>query len=294
MKQFKKICRMSQEVLKDYVVEQLSLTHKDIVSADGFVYAQGTFPVLLVAHMDTVHQKLPDYIVYNQTTKTLSAPQGIGGDDRCGVYMILQLIKQYNCSVLFCEDEEIGCVGALKFCHSTMSKSLIGKFQYIIEFDRQGSNDAVFYECDNIDFEEFITEEYYKLAFGSFSDISYIAPHLNVAAVNLSCGYHKPHTKDEYVSVPEMHKSIEQAGKILARTLPTDTFEYIENISYFKDMSKYNYGSFYYIIEFEGLDGRTDWFDVCANCEAEAIGMWCIQNPKLTYNHIIAIDEDYI
>ena len=43
------------------------------------------------------------------------SPQGIGGDDRCGVWMILQILRTANCHVLFCEDEEVGCVGAKKF-----------------------------------------------------------------------------------------------------------------------------------------------------------------------------------
>lgn len=289
MKQFKTICRFSQKSLKKYVTDKLKETHKEVVSADGFVFAKGSFPVLLVAHMDTVHRKLPSCIVWNSVAKTLSSPDGIGGDDRCGVYMILQLIKTHNCSVLFCEDEEIGGIGAKKFTKTELAKQLVGKFQYIIEFDRQGKNDAVFYDCENIDFEDFITDEFFEMSFGTFSDISILAPFLKAAAVNLSCGYYKAHTTDEYVVIPEMKKSIEMANKILTKTLPSDTFEYIES-SYFKEYDQYNFGSFYYIIEYQDADLHTDWFDVYADSEAEAIGLFCINNPTLTCNHIIDID----
>ena len=69
------------------------------------------------------------------------SPQGIGGDDRAGVYMILEIIKQANCHVLFCEDEEIGDIGAKKFVKSNMPLPVY----YIIELDRQRHNDAVYY-----------------------------------------------------------------------------------------------------------------------------------------------------
>lgn len=62
------------------------------------------------------------------------------------------------------------------------------EFNYIIEFDRANANDAVFYECANDEFEAFITKEFYKTNFGSYSDICEVAPALGCAAVNLSCG----------------------------------------------------------------------------------------------------------
>ena len=109
---------------------------------------------------------------------------------------------------------------------SELAKKLIGKFNYIIEFDRKGNNDAVFYDCDNKDFEKFITKDFYKTNIGSFTDISIIAPYLKAAAVNLSCGYYKAHTKEEYVMWSEMETSMHEAIKILARTMDDDKFEY--------------------------------------------------------------------
>lgn len=230
-KNFVKICKMSQRGLKKYVKNRLSNTHKDITVGDGFVYAAGTFPVLLVAHLDTVHDLLPTTVYYDAVKEAFYCDEGIGGDDRCGVYMIFEVLKRFNCSVLFCEDEEIGMVGATKFTQTDLAKKLAedSAFNYIIEFDRKGSNDAVFYDCDNDEFEKFITKEFYKSSWGSFSDISVLAPFLKCAAVNLSCGYYNAHTKKEYVIIPEMEASIEAACKILERTTEDDKFEYIES-----------------------------------------------------------------
>ena len=62
MKTFQKICKMNQPALKKYLTARLIQTHKQVIDRDGYLYAQGTFPVLLVAHLDTVHQALPSII----------------------------------------------------------------------------------------------------------------------------------------------------------------------------------------------------------------------------------------
>ena len=217
----------------------------------------------------------------------LSSPEGIGGDDRCGVYMIFEIIKHHKCSVLFCEDEEIGAKGANKFISSSVSKGLT--FNYIMEFDRKGSNDAVFYDCCNDDFEKFITKNFFKTAYGSFSDISVIAPELECAAVNLSCGYYNAHTKDEYVVWGEMQKSIDEACKIISSTTDADIFEYVERMDY-KDYGYYNYGygGDVYIITYDnGVDLKV--FETMAENEVEAIGQFCIDNPTMSFQNIVDI-----
>ena len=309
---FEKVCRMSQKELKKYVARQLERTHNGILIGDGYVYAQGSIPVLLVAHMDTVHKETPKTFVYDKKQGSLSSPQGIGGDDRCGVYMIFEIVKKFHCSVLFCEDEEIGGVGAEKFLKSSIAEDLT--FNYIIEFDRKGNKDAVFYDCDNPEFEEFITKEFYETAWGTFSDISYLAPALGCAAVNLSCGYYNAHTTKEYVVLNEMQDSIDAACKILERTTEEDKFEYIESAY------KYNYGvgnyyskgygwyddyndtysyekrDAYYFIEFIDEKGETDWYETYGYTRAEAIGNFCIRHPELSYSSIVDIvcDEEWV
>ena len=215
--------------------------------------------------------------------------------------MIFEVAKIFDCSILFCEDEEIGGIGAQKFIKSDIAKDL--SFNYMIEFDRKGSNDAVFYQCDNPEFEDFITINFYKTDYGSFSDISYLAPHFGCAAVNLSCGYYKAHTNGEYVMLQEMENSIRAACDILARTTDNDKFEYIE--AKYDYWTGYNYGYKYnnyfddytkttsydsedwYVFEYVDKSGKTRWYDVCAYSEAEAIGQFCMANPEICVNDII-------
>ena len=117
MKSFENICKMSQTEVKKYMKKFLISKSYDVVDQDGFLYAKGDIPVLLVAHMDTVHKERCRTII-NVGNKT-SSPQGIGGDDRCGVYIIMNLINELKCSVLLCEDEEKGTVGARNFTKAT-------------------------------------------------------------------------------------------------------------------------------------------------------------------------------
>ena len=84
-----------------------------------------------------------------------------------------------------------------------------------MELDRTGSNDAVFYQCRNRQFERHINSFGFQTAFGSFSDISILAPHLNLAAVNLSTGYYHAHQPGEYVRLDKVEELIGRVEKLL-------------------------------------------------------------------------------
>ena len=159
---FIEICKASQKELKKMLeIVLFEMWYEELITGDGYLYAKGTIPVLLTAHMDTVHKEnVKDFYEYYDKEKKqhiISSPQGIGGDDRCGVYMILEIIKTHKCSVLFCEDEEIGGVGSDKFCKTELVKEL-SELKYLIELDRANGTDAVFYDCDNDDFTKFIED----------------------------------------------------------------------------------------------------------------------------------------
>lgn len=303
--EFENICKMRQSTLKKHMRKQLESMYDEVICADGFIFAKGTVPILLVAHMDTVHKELPQEIVYDNGK--ISSPQGIGGDDRCGIYMISKIIKKHHCSVLFTEDEEIGGVGAGKFVKHDCSKDL--SFNYAIELDRKGKNDAVFYDCDNPIFTDFITEtDDWVEAYGSYSDICDVAPAVGCAAVNLSCGYYNAHTKDEYVMLEEMETNINKVCELISRSEDCVEFEYIESVYAFRgwgNKSYSGYGSYssydddmcytasqhLYVVTYIDLNNKTDYMDFLAVSKLEALGMFVRDNPELTFNDVVAIDD---
>lgn len=232
---FETILRLPQMELKKTLKAELKSRGYPITDKPGYLYAEGTIPVLLVAHMDTVHRQPVEQICYSADGAVAMSPQGIGGDDRCGVRMILQILRTTNCHVLFCEDEEVGCIGAKKFTGG----SLRPQVNYIVELDRRGNNDAVFYRCDNPEFEDFVTSFGFETAGGSCSDISYIAPYLETAAVNISCGYYCEHQRHEYIHLEEIELNADRVAQMV--TQQTEHFEYMEQQDSFFGGRAYQY-----------------------------------------------------
>lgn len=285
--EFVNLCKMSQKELKEHLSKM-----DGFVSGDGFLYHKGTVPVLLTAHMDTVHHELVKDFVEEYDDKEnihiITSPQGIGGDDRCGIYMILQIMKEFDVSILFCEDEEIGRVGAEKFLKTEYANDLLD-LKYMIELDRANYDDAVFYDCDNPDFTDWIIDNTgYKEDFGSYSDISSLAPFAKVAAVNLSCGYYKAHTTSEYVIVEEMLYTIEVVKRLL--TIDCEQFEYIEkkHSYYYYGYAANNYGGFKYDYSYFDDDKEKGKDEVWGSMEIRYLD----KNGKESFEYEYGFSED--
>jgi len=219
--QLEKILKMTQQELKEAVSKELQKSGYTTNDKKGFVYAPGDVPVLLAAHLDTVHHSTVRDVFYSEDGSKLMSPEGIGGDDRAGVFAILEIIKTCRCHVLFCEDEETGGRGAAAFTRSGIRP----KVNYIVELDRRGDNDAVFYGCDNPAFTDFVLGFGFEKQFGTFSDISVIAPKLKIAAVNISAGYCNEHSLQEVINLNELQYNIARVA-VMAGT-PSQKFTYI-------------------------------------------------------------------
>ena len=62
MENFIKIAKMSQGKLKKYLKDKLKAVYDKVICEDGFLYAKGNIPILLTAHLDTVHKKISQTI----------------------------------------------------------------------------------------------------------------------------------------------------------------------------------------------------------------------------------------
>lgn len=233
VKELKNIIRMDQATLKNYLKLHLQDLGYSTVNKKGFLYAEGNIPVLLVAHLDTVHHEKAEIICFSEDRRYVMSPQGIGGDDRCGVYMILQLIRVFKCHVLFCEDEESGGQGANKFTSSNIKPEV----NYIVEIDRRGSNDAVFYRCYNPEFTDFVLGFGFQENYGTFTDICIVAPHLKTAAVNISAGYHNEHRQHEYIDMLAVENNIRRIGEMIMAD--SEHFEFIKRVQDDRQLSMF-------------------------------------------------------
>lgn len=224
-----------------------SMYHNPLVEVGSYILVRGKAPIMLVAHMDTVHEVPVTDICATEDGNILMSPQGIGGDDRCGVYALASVYQKSKVKpwLLFTCDEEVGGIGASTFAAAYTAGLLpegLKEIKCIVEIDRKGSCDAVYYDCGNNEFEDYITGKGFKTNFGSFSDISVIAPTMGVAAVNLSSGYYNAHTLHEFICLAELEETIRKVISIVEdSTKDMQKYEYVEAFDdwYLNDWKSY-------------------------------------------------------
>ena len=298
------ICKMTQEELKVWAKNMLIAFGYKVIDEDGFLYAKGDLPVVLTAHMDTVHKE-PVREYYGYTTEDgkhiISSPQGIGGDDRCGVYMIRTILATTDLrpTIIFCENEEIGGVGSHAFTKSEYIKEL-NDVKFFIELDRANADDLVFYEDMNESFHEWCEKVTgYKENIGSFSDISYLCPKVGASGVNISCGYYNQHTLDEYVVYEEIETSIAKTIELLNSSEEQERFEYVED---YYDKYSYGYdkyggyvynsmGDFMTTMTFQWGTGRQA--TVSAESKMSCVAQFLMEHPNLCWNDVYDYYEEY-
>lgn len=247
--------------------------HKNVISTQDGIIARGKTPVMLVAHLDTVFHAPPQDIYYDREHNVIWSPDGLGADDRAGVYAILKIL---SCSrlrpyIAFTTDEEKGCVGATNLSLSyTPPKN---KIKYIIELDRRGSNDCVFYHCSNEKFINFITNFGFTQAMGSFSDIVELCPQWGICGVNLSIGYENEHSYIEILYVSHMLNTISKVIEMLQpENIPEEVFQWEEAHSLDKCA---RCGKELFLYEQIPIsDGKTK-KTYCGNCIGQMPVEWC-------------------
>ena len=166
-----------------------------------YIYAEGNIPIVLVAHLDVVFKTQRQYmeIFYDQEEKVMWSPDGLGTDDRAGVLMIVWLLRctEFRPCILFTTSEETDMRGA--YYASIMNI----KPNFVIELDRQGRGESVYYQCDNKEFEAYINSFGFNTAPGTYTDICLLCPSWGCAGVNLSVGYYDEHSYSEHWRVDD-------------------------------------------------------------------------------------------
>lgn len=227
---FTTIAKMKQKTLRRSMTTFLERYYPadKVISTADYILCEGDSPIMLVAHMDTVFKAPPQNIYFDQRQKVIWSPEGLGADDRAGVFAIMKIIQRgHRPHVCFTTDEEIGGIGAAKMIH--MVPNAPYDIKYIVELDRQGTNDCVFYSCHNEKFEAFIEEYGFITDWGTFSDIYDICPAWGVAGVNLSVGYKNEHSVSETLNINALYTTINKVCKMI-RDVSEETVPYFEYI----------------------------------------------------------------
>lgn len=226
---FSKICKLSQANLLEEL-HQLLLQHypkNKVFQIQGNLVAEGDIPIGLVAHMDTVFPKPPISIYYDKEENVIFSPEGLGADDRAGIFgILLTLSSGLRPTVIFTRDEERGGKGASALAEEYTPIGL----KYLIELDRHGQKDCVFYDCDTRDFVKYIENFGFISEFGSYSDISFLMSPWQLCATNLSIGYENEHSYAEVLHVTYLLRTVEIVKTMLQeKNIPTFKYEEVKN-----------------------------------------------------------------
>jgi di/tripeptidase len=208
------------EALKIKKQDLQELLHREATSHGKlswlFLPENSQHKIALVAHIDTVHDDEPDrQIIVDEATQTLWSPQGLGADDRAGVWTILNIFfsvpEIYRPIVLLTDLEECGGLGAREA--ADIFAEHLSMATFFIELDRRG--ECVFYNSESPEFVAYIESFGFYRNRGIFSDISIICPAVNRCGVNLSMGYYHAHTKKEYLNLTHMDNTREALPALL-------------------------------------------------------------------------------
>ena len=259
------ILRRDQDGTSDYVKEFLaSIKVPYEVDSYGNIFNLNNENVpLLSAHMDTVRKNddfcIGAFLTEEEDSDKISSGGILGGDDKCGVYIILKALEEgKKVNFIFSRDEEIGCLGikALLKPNWVENKVLADKIRnnclWCLVLDRRGNSDIICTKNSygSKEFEEALKKASdeggfgYKPESGLCSDANTIRDFISTA--NISVGYFKPHSKDEYIVKADLQKAYDY------------TIYLIDNLTYKFEASKvtYNYsGSHYYGGYYNGYYG---------------------------------------
>ena len=245
------------EYVEKFMIENSISYHKD-VNGNIFYFGYKDCP-FVSAHMDTVQdekdEKVAKFIrIYDDNI--IRGYGVIGGDDKCGVYICLELIKKYKGKLNFSfsvEEEVGGANGASQIVSKNIAR--LKDITYGLVFDRRGNSDII---CNknNYGTEEFekelekIGKDFgYKPERGLSSDADKFKTHISCA--NISSGYYNPHSSTEYVVITDVENALNYGDKILStlnkrfdaceiKTYPARSYGYND---YYDD---YYYGDYYY------------------------------------------------
>ena len=280
LKLFEQIVKMSEVSLLKTMNTYLKRFYNKVTYTKDYVYAIGDIPITLVAHVDTAFKERPEDIFYDRVKNVLWSPQGLGADDRAGVFAIINIVKSgLRPHIIFTTGEEMGGLGAQVLTYREPKP--FAEMKYIIQLDRRGENDCIFYECDNVKFIEYIKSFGFNEEYGSFSDISELCPTWKVAGVNLSIGYKNEHSFIEILYIDYFLSTVEKVKKMLKDVNNINSFEYIPalySLSSLNPTSLYkckNCGKIfteYELFSVKGIDSKNVYY--CPDCIYGNVN-WC-------------------
>lgn len=252
-----------EDKMVDYILSELSQFEGIKVEVDKYkniyvtkgILNEGEYYPMFISHTDTVHSLVDEIIVKeeyllrpytfgkdfgSEQVLCLKAydkndnPTGIGGDDKCGIYICLELLNQLEkVKLAFFVSEETGCHGSKQ-----INIDFLNDVGYCTQYDAPGDH-LISYSCSGTVL--FDTDgEFFKMAYNAitegfknemlvqahpYTDIMIVKQKSDLSCINISCGYYNMHTKNEFVCVNDVERAI-IVGKNMVRKLGLKRYEF--------------------------------------------------------------------
>jgi len=235
-------------------IEVVCDEHKNIYVTKG-ILDDGEYYPMFISHTDTVHNIVDEIIVKeeyllrpytfgkdfgNDQVLCLKAydkndkPTGIGGDDKCGIYICLELLRQLDkVKIALFVSEETGCHGS-----KMLNTDFLKDVGYVTQYDAPGDH-LISYSCmGTVLFD--IDSDFYKIAYNAISegfqnemlvqshpytDIMIMKQKSDLSCINMSCGYYNMHTANEFVCISDVERAI-TAGMNMVKNLGLKKYEF--------------------------------------------------------------------
>lgn len=204
---------------------------KDKIGNIYVTKGKAEFYPCFVAHTDTVHyvnhnlkvvqlEENGKTILTGIDAKTMK-PSGIGGDDKCGVFLCLEMLDTLeNVKVALFVSEEIGCVGSRE-----ADPEFFKNVGYAIQYDSPKGNSMSLTLMgkklfgEKSDFGQKVSPLILEHGIDSwerhpYTDIWPLMEKFGFSCLNLAAGYHRYHTDNEYVVVEEVDNAFELGLKL--------------------------------------------------------------------------------
>lgn len=280
---FERLVSLSETEMRKAMTQLLKSKYNNLIISKDYIVAIGDIPIALVSHMDTVFKSPVSDLYYDQRKGVLWSPEGLGADDRAGIFAIIKILQEgLRPSIILTTGEEEGGVGAYALTTAHPDCPIPG-LKYMIELDRRGSNDCVFYDCYCPEFVDYIENFGFCERWGSFTDISFLMPEWEIVGVNLSVGYENEHTHTEILNIGPLFDTIQKVKKMLREKNIPD-FKYdeltIPNSAWWRKAEAYGYHcskckklfSEYELFPALGISGKTQYY--CPDCIIGNVE-WC-------------------
>lgn len=228
------------------------------------------FPCL-VSHMDEVNSLQTGRVIIELNNHFIGMnpntgePAGCPGDDRCGVYLCLEALVNFeNIKVAFFVSEEIGCVGS-----AGVDMEFFKDVAFVFQSDRRGDDEIITYsngtDLMGQEFKDFIKPEMtkwnYKFGTGTSTDVGKLATRgLGVIGFNIGSGYFDPHTLKEKVCISAVENNMNLVFAIMGKCINEHKkFEYTapKKKTYESNYNSYGgYGTGYHVETREEIRSR--------------------------------------